>query len=108
MDGYVAGMTMAFLVLAISQLLHALNQRSNTESVFSTGNGHNHYLFYSIAGSALVLAIVVLVPYFRTVFSLTMITAKEWGVVALFSILPLAAVEVTKAVIRMTRKNRQK
>ncbi|MGN0333605.1 MAG: cation-translocating P-type ATPase, partial [Lachnospiraceae bacterium] len=108
MDGYEAGMTMAFLVLAISQLLHALNQRSNTESVFSTGNGHNPYLFYSIAGSALVLAIVVLVPYFRTVFSLTMITAKEWGVVALFSILPLAAVEVTKAVIRITRKNRQK
>ncbi|MGN1192401.1 MAG: cation-translocating P-type ATPase [Dorea sp.] len=108
MDDYEAGMTMAFLVLAISQLLHALNQRSNTESVFSTGNGHNPYLFHSIAGSALVLAIVVLVPYFRTVFSLTMITVKEWGVVILFSILPLASVEVTKAFIRVKRKSRKK
>lgn len=105
MDGYEVGMTMAFLVLAISQLLHALNQRSNTESIFSTGNGHNPHLFYSIAGSALVLAIVLLVPYFRTVFSLTMITAKEWGVVALYSVLPLAAVELTKVFIRLTRKN---
>ena len=105
MDGYEVGMTMAFLVLAISQLLHALNQRSNTESIFSTENGHNPHLFYSIAGSALVLAIVLLVPYFRTVFSLTMITAKEWGVVALYSVLPLAAVELTKVFIRLTRKN---
>lgn len=105
MDGYEVGMTMAFLVLAISQLLHALNQRSNTESIFSTENGHNPHLFYSIAGSALVLAIVLLVPYFRTVFSLTMLTAKEWGVVALYSVLPLAAVELTKVFIRLTRKN---
>ncbi|MDO4308961.1 MAG: cation-translocating P-type ATPase [Eubacteriales bacterium] len=104
MDGYEAGMTMAFLVLAISQLLHALNQRSNTESIFSTGNGHNPHLFNSIAGSALVLAIVLLVPYLRTIFSLTMITAKEWGVVALFSVLPLAAVELTKVFIRLSRK----
>lgn len=104
MDGYEAGMTMAFLVLAISQLLHALNQRSNTESIFSTGNGHNPHLFNSIAGSALVLAIVLLVPYLRTIFSLTMITAKEWGVVALFSVLPLAAVELTKVFIRLNRK----
>lgn len=103
MDGYEAGMTMAFLVLAISQLLHALNQRSNTESIFSTGNGHNPHLFHSIAGSAFVLAVIILVPYLRTVFSLTMISAKEWGFVALFSILPLAAVELTKVFMRLSR-----
>ncbi|MGN0331903.1 MAG: cation-translocating P-type ATPase [Lachnospiraceae bacterium] len=104
MDSYEAGMTMAFLVLAISQLLHALNQRSNAESIFSTGNGHNPYLFYSIAGSALVLAIIFLVPYLRTVFSLVLITAKEWGIVALFSVLPLFAVEFSKLVIRIYGK----
>lgn len=104
MDGYAAGMTMAFLVLSISQLLHALNQRSNTESVFSTGNGHNLHLFYSIAASALVLALILLIPYLRTVFGLTRISAKEWGVVALFSVLPLLAVELTKAVMRRKQK----
>ena len=105
MDSYEAGMTMAFLVLAISQLLHALNQRSNTESIFSTGNGHNPHLFNSIAGSALVLAVIFMVPYLRMVFSLTLITVKEWGVVALFSVLPLLAVELSKSVIRLHRKN---
>lgn len=109
MDGYEEGMTMAFLVLAISQLLHALNQRSNTESVFSTGNGHNPYLFYSIVVSALVLAIILIVPYLRMVFSLSMITAKEWGAVALFSVIPLAAVELIKVFIRLNlnRKNKK-
>lgn len=59
MEGYAVGMTMAFLVLSISQLLHALNQRSNTESIFSTGNGHNPHLLLSIVMSALVLMIII-------------------------------------------------
>jgi Ca2+-transporting ATPase len=39
-DGYSQAMTMAFLVLSILQMLHSLNQRSNTDSIFTTGNGH--------------------------------------------------------------------
>lgn len=104
MDSYAAGMTMAFLVLSISQLIHALNQRSNTESIFFRGNGHNPHLFISIVASALVIAVILLVPYLRMIFSLTMITAKEWGVVAIFSIIPLIAVEFSKMVIRSYRK----
>ncbi len=100
-SGYPAAMTMAFLVLSISQLLHALNQRSNTESIFSTGNGHNFYLFLSIIASAAVLALIVIVPYFREVFALTLLSGTEWLYVALFSMLPLAAVELTKAFLRM-------
>lgn len=105
MGGYAVGMTMAFLVLSISQLLHALNQRSNTESIFSTGNGHNPHLLLSIVASALVLVMILLVPYFRTVFSLCLLTAREWGFVLLFSILPLFAVEISKMIIRCVRKN---
>ena len=104
MEGYAVGMTMAFLVLSISQLLHALNQRSNTESIFATGNGHNPHLLLSIVASALVLIMILLIPYFRTVFSLCLLTAKEWGFVLLFSILPLLAVELSKLIIRSVRK----
>lgn len=101
MGGHAVGMTMAFLVLSISQLLHALNQRSNTESIFSTGNGHNPHLLLSIVASALVLVMILLVPYFRTVFSLCLLTAREWRIVLLFAILPLLAVELSKLCIRM-------
>lgn len=105
MESYAVGMTMAFLVLSISQLLHALNQRSNTESIFSIGNGHNPHLLLSIVASALVLMIILLVPYFRTVFSLCLLTAREWGFVLLFSVLPLLAVEISKMIVRCVRKN---
>lgn len=104
--GYTVGMTMAFLVLSISQLLHALNQRSNTKSIFSTGNGHNIHLLLSIAASALVLIIILLVPYFRTVFSLCLLTAREWWMVLLFSILPLSAVEFSKLFLRLHERFR--
>jgi len=104
-EGYGVGMTMAFLVLSISQLLHALNQRSNTESIFSSGNGRNPHLLLSIVASAFVLMIILLVPYFRNIFSLCLLTAKEWWIVLLFSILPLLAVEISKMIIRCVRKN---
>lgn len=37
---HVQAMTMTFIVLSVSQLAHALNQRSNTDSVFKHGQGH--------------------------------------------------------------------
>ena len=91
---------MAFLVLSISQLLHALNQRSNTESIFSTGNGHNIYLFVSVFASAVVLILITAIPYFREIFTLARLSGQERLYVALFSVLPLAAVEIQKLFIR--------
>lgn len=35
-DSHIVGQTMAFTVLSISQMFHAFNQRSNTESIFTT------------------------------------------------------------------------
>lgn len=104
MAGYEVGMTMSFLVLSISQLLHALNQRSNTESIFSGGNGRNLYLLLSIVASALVLLLILVIPYFRMVFSLTLLTAKEWLIVLLYAVLPLIGVEISKLLVRMYRR----
>ena len=104
MAGYEVGMTMAFLVLSISQLLHALNQRSNTESIFSGGNGRNPHLFLAIVASALVLMLILVIPYFREVFSLTLLAAKEWMLVLLFAVLPLLAVEISKLLVRISAK----
>lgn len=107
--GYEVGMTMAFLVLSISQLLHALSQRSNTESVFSGENGGNNpQLFWSILVSLLVLILIMAVPYFRAVFTLTLLNVPECCLVLFFSLLPLAAVEVSKAILRGIRKRGQK
>ena len=101
-------MTMTFLVLSISQLSHALNQRSNTDSVFKRGQGHNPYLFGAIVISAAIIALVVFVPPFMDLFDLVYIGWAEWLICIAFSLFPLVAVEISKIFIRMYLKKRQK
>lgn len=105
---YPVAMTMAFLVLAISQLFHALNQRSNTESIFTRHGKINWFLFLAMFLSAAILAAVVCLPTLEAFFSLVMLTAKQWEVVMMFSLLPLALVEITKLFYRIFRKKRQR
>ena len=107
-DSHEVGMTMAFCVLAISQLFHALNQRSNTESIFTTGNGRNLFLFASIVLSLGILTIVLFVPSFKNFFSLVSLKFNEWIIVTLLSLLPLALVEITKVFIRLNKKKLNK
>ena len=97
-------MTMTFLVLSISQLSHVLNQRSNYDSVFKRGQGHNPYLFGAIIASAAIIALVVFVPPLMNLFDLVYIGWKEWLICIGLSIFPLFAVEVSKIVLRIYRK----
>lgn len=101
-------MTMTFLVLSISQLSHALNQRSNTDSVFKHGQGHNPYLFGAIVISAAIIALVVFVPPFMNLFDLVYIGWAEWLICIAFSLFPLVAVEISKIFIRLYVKKSQK
>lgn len=87
---------MAFVVLAVSQLFHAFNQRSNVESIFSTGNGHNKSLFWAILVSFGIVCIVLFVPFMRNIFSLTKLKPIEWVITIWLSLLPLVLVEITK------------
>lgn len=105
-DNHTVGMTMAFTVLALSQLIHALNQRSNTESVFSKGNGHNPYLFGAMAASAVILALVLFVPPVQSFFSLTFLTWKEYLITLALSLAPIVLVEIIKAVKRAVLRKR--
>ena len=102
-DSYPVGMTRTFLVLAIFQMFHALNQRSNTDSIFTPGIGHNKALFGTMAASAVVLALIMLTPVLRSFFRLTTLTANEWLITLGLSLLPLILVEITKLLKRTLR-----
>lgn len=103
--GYPQAMTMAFCVLAISQMFHALNQRSNTESAFSKSEGHNVSLFVAMVASGLILACCLFIPTLESFFKLVDLTAAQWGYVAGFSLLPLVMVEITKFFKRRFKKD---
>ncbi len=101
-------MTMTFIVLSFSQLSHALNQRSNTESIFKHGQGHNKPLLWALAASAAIVLLVVFVPPLMKLFSLVHISWREWLICLAISLFPLVAVELSKIFIRLHNKNKKR
>ena len=97
-------MTMTFIVLSVSQLSHALNQRSNTDSIFKRGQGHNKFLLIALLASAAIVALVVFVPPLMSLFDLVYIGWTEWLICIGLSLFPLVAVEVSKIFIRLYQK----
>jgi len=89
------GQTMAFLVLAISQLVHVFNVRSRQESAFS-GLFSNGTLWLAVAVSGALVAAVAAVPALSTVFRLVELGFSQWLQVALLSLAPLVVVEAFK------------
>ena len=67
---YSVGMTMAFLVLCLSQIFHSLNQSSATISIFQKEHPRNKFLFLAILGSLLIVFTVLLIPTLKTSFLL--------------------------------------
>lgn len=97
-NSYKDGITMAFLVLCLSQIVHALNQHSATLSVFSKKHPKNKYLYFAMFASFLILMFVVLVPPVANFFSLVDLSFNEWVIVGLLSITPLVILEIFKLI----------
>ena len=105
-QNHAQSMTMTFIVLAVSQLSHALNQRSNYDSIFKPGQGHNKTLWWALLASAVIIALVLFVPPLQGLFSLVSIDWSEWLICIALSLFPLVAVEISKIFMRMYRKRK--
>ena len=92
----IAGQTMAFSVLALSQMLRAFNQHSNTDPIWKRATGMNIWLVVSFLVSALFMGVILFVPAIQKVFYLTSLSAGQWIVVIALAILSIAQVEVIK------------
>jgi Ca2+-transporting ATPase len=92
--------TAAFVVLSCSQLFHAFNCRSTTESIFKLGVFSNMKLVYAAAISFLLQITVVSIPVLRGVFKAESLSVIDWLIVLALSSFPLWAMEVVKALRR--------
>ncbi len=92
----VTAQTMAFAVLALSELVHVFNLRSNKDSIFKVGFLTNKILLGAIAISASIMLIVLNVPALHEIFEIKMLTLREVGIVTLLSFAPLTIVEIFK------------
>lgn len=106
LGGHVTGQTMAFCVLAFSQMLRAFNQRSNTEPIWVRAEGINPWLILSFVVSALLMACILLVPALQNAFRLTLLDGTQWLVVLGLSLMSILQVEITKYVKRIYTKAR--
>lgn len=92
--------TMAFAVMAFSQIVHAFNTRSS-HSVILTGIFKNRQMLMAAGISALLMLIVLLVPPISSVFGLVPLALGAWIGVILLSLIPLAVVELVKIIGRI-------
>ena len=102
--GHVTGQTMAFCVLAFSQMLRAFNQRSNTEPIWVRAEGINPWLIFSFVFSAILMACILFVPALQSAFRLTLLDGTQWLIVIGLSLMSVLQVEITKFVKRIHTK----
>lgn len=93
--GIPLGETMAFAVLAISQLVHSLNIRSS-HSLFKVGFLTNKYMIGAFLISLALMLTVLCVPFFQDIFEVISMNANQWAIVAGLAITPLIIMEIVK------------
>ena len=95
---------LAFSLLALSPLFHALNCRSATDSVLSLRPLLPWALVAAVGLSASIHLVAVLVPSLRPVFQTFPLDARDWFILLGLSASILPAVELLKLARRLTTK----
>ena len=90
------GQTMAFIVLAFSELVHVFNIRNNKKSIFKTGIGGNKMLFGAIGIAALLMIVVIAVPALRMIFSIPVLPMENIIETIILIFAPILIVELFK------------
>ncbi|MFX3616165.1 MAG: cation-translocating P-type ATPase [Sporolactobacillus sp.] len=91
--------TMAFVVLAVSQLFYSLSLRSSQKSILEKGIFSNMYLIGAIAVGCLLQFAVISIPFLAAAFQVRLLSLQDWLIVIGFSLVPLIVNELLKKII---------
>lgn len=97
--------TMSFVVLATSQLFYSLTMRNATKSIFQVGLFTNKYLVGAIITGVILQLGVISVPFLARAFQVQMLSGRDWMLVMLFALVPLAVNEIVKVFARIQERN---
>ena len=103
-EGLRQATTMAFMTLALAQVFHAFNARSQRRSAFTSRLFTNSWLWAAVVICLLLQAAAVYLPFLQQVLHTVPPTASDWGVIAACSLLPVAVVELVKVVQRVAAR----
>ncbi len=90
------GQTMAFTVLALSQLVHVFNIRNNKKSIFKTGIFNNSKLILATVVSAALMLIILVIEPLREIFSIPVLPLMNIVEVVILVFMPIVIVELFK------------
>lgn len=89
------GMTMAFVTLALTQLIHAFNMKSS-KSILNRTLFNNKYLWYALFVGIGLQLVIIYVPMFQEAFKLVALDLSHLSIAVGFAFVPLIVVEIIK------------
>jgi Ca2+-transporting ATPase len=104
-EGLRRATTIAFMALALAQVFHVFNARSQRRSAFTSRLFTNGWLWAAVAFCLILQAAAVYVPFLQQVLHTVPPTASDWGVIAICSLLPVAIVELVKVLQRLVARS---
>lgn len=99
------GQTMAFCVLALSQLVHIYNVRDNKKSIFKTGIFNNKMLILATLVSSAFMFIILFIPVLREIFGLAVLPTMHIVETIILVFMPILIVEIVKLLKLNTTKD---
>ncbi len=99
--------SVAFTVLAFSELLRAYSARSEHHVVFKIGLFSNKWMQYAILASTVLLLVVIYIPFFNPIFDTVPLSLADWLEIAPLVLLPAVAGEITKLALRLSDRRRK-
>lgn len=102
-DALIYARTMAFVVLAASQLFYSLSMRNQDKSIIEIGLFSNMYLVGSIIIGILLQLVVISIPVLANAFGVHNLSFKDWLIVIGFALIPLIVNEIIKVFSRFTK-----
>ena len=100
------GMTMAFFTMAMCEIFHSFNMRSQRKSAvaMTLKGSHNKYLYLAMVASFVLTTAVVEIDFLSNLFGFAHLDLKSYAVALGLSFLIIPIVEIVKAIQRKAEK----
>ena len=95
--------TLAFVVLALSQLFHAFDVRDTTRSILSVGLFTNGWLWLALGVGAGLQYLVISIPAVASIFEVFPLVPIDWAIAVGLAFVPVIVNETVKVGLRMKR-----
>ena len=95
--------TMAFVVMAASQLFYSFSKRSATKSIFAIGLFSNKLLVGAVIAGLVLQYASISIPFLAAAFKVQNLSLPDWGLVFVLALIPLVLNEIIKVFIRMRK-----